>query len=125
MSNSTETDQFYDQVTAFVDRSLAAVLTKGTTPNGNMDLENAIASSRKLLEQFRDKTNEEIRELRELAEWDTFTIAFYGETNAGKSTLIETLRILLGDSEKLATQQQFMALAKNLRFDSHSLSFFV
>ena len=122
MSNSTETDQFYDQVTAFVDRSLAAVLTKGTTPNGNMDLENAIASSRKLLEQFRDKTNEEIRELRELAEWDTFTIAFYGETNAGKSTLIETLRILLGDSEKLATQQQFMALAKNLRVDPQSLA---
>lgn len=27
-------------------------------------------------------------------EWDTFTIALYGETNAGKSTLIEGLRIL-------------------------------
>lgn len=52
-----------------------------------------------LLEMFRENTKQHIRELRELAEWDTFTIAFYGETNAGKSTLIETLRILLGDSE--------------------------
>ncbi|HAS21567.1 MAG TPA: hypothetical protein DCR51_00090, partial [Idiomarina loihiensis] len=41
--------------------------------------------------------------------WDTFTIAFYGETGAGKSTLIETLRILLDEPTKKATQKVFKA----------------
>lgn len=123
MSNTnTKTDRFYDQITALVDQSLAAVLSKTSVTNGDLDLEMAITSSKTLLQNFRDKTNEDIRELREIAEWDTFTIAFYGETNAGKSTLIETLRILLGDSEKLATQQQFKVLAKDLRVDPRSLA---
>ena len=122
MSNTTKTDQFYDKVTALVDQSLATVLKKDSVTNGNQDLESAIASSRSLLERMRDRTNEDIRELRELSEWDTFTIAFYGETNAGKSTLIETLRILLEDSDKLATQQQFRDLAKDLRLDPDSLA---
>ena len=122
MSNTNKTDQLYGQVTALVDQSLEAVLNKGPTTNGNQDFESAIANSRTLLERMRDRTNEDIRELRELSEWDTFTIAFYGETNAGKSTLIETLRILLGDSEKLATQKQFRDLAKDLRLDPESLA---
>ena len=122
MSNTNKTDHFYDQVTAMVDQSLAAVLSKASATNGNLDLERAIASSRTLLEKFREKTNTDIRELRELAEWDTFTIAFYGETNAGKSTLIETLRILLGDGEKLAMQQQFKVLAKDLNVNPQSLA---
>lgn len=122
MSDTNKTDQLYGQVTALVDQSLEAVLKKGPTTNGNQDLESAIANSRTLLERMRDRTNEDIRELRELSEWDTFTIAFYGETNAGKSTLIETLRILLGDSEKLATQKQFRDLAKDLRVDPESLA---
>ncbi|MEG2568796.1 MAG: dynamin family protein, partial [Acinetobacter sp.] len=41
------------------------------------------------------------------AEWETFTIAFYGETNAGKSTVIEALRILLKEESKLARQDAF------------------
>ena len=122
MSNTSKTDDVYDQVTAMVDQSLAAVLRQTSATNGNHNLEEAIASSKILLQKFSDKINEDIRELRDLAEWDTFTIAFYGETNAGKSTLIETLRILLGDSEKLATQQQFMVFAKDLRVDAHSLA---
>lgn len=122
MSNTKKADQLYGQVTALVDQSLEAVLNRGPTTNGNQDLESAIANSRTLLERMRDRTNEDIRELRELSEWDTFTIAFYGETNAGKSTLIETLRILLGDNEKLATQKQFRDLAKDLRLDPESLA---
>lgn len=122
MFNTDKTHQIYDQLTALVDQSLAAVLKKGSTTNGNQDFESAIVNSRTLLEKMRDRTNEDIRELRELSEWDTFTIAFYGETNAGKSTLIETLRILLGDSEKLATQQQFRDLAKDLDVDPGSLA---
>lgn len=122
MFNTDKTHQIYDQLTALIDQSLSAVLEKGSTTNGNQDFESALVNSRTLLEKMRDRTNEDIRELRKLSEWDTFTIAFYGETNAGKSTLIETLRILLGDGEKLATQQQFRDLAKDLDVDPGSLA---
>ncbi|WP_313603404.1 hypothetical protein [Comamonas jiangduensis] len=120
MSNVRSMDAMYNDITRLIDESLAAVLQK-VTKSTHEDLQEAITKSRQLLESFRDKTNQDIQELRELSEWDTFTIAFYGETNAGKSTLIETLRILLGDSEKLAAQQQFQALSKDLYVDVDSL----
>jgi hypothetical protein len=67
----------------------------------------------KALETFThisDEIKEHIAALETNAEWDTFTIAFYGETNAGKSTLIETLRILLHEPTKLAARAEFAAL---------------
>jgi len=48
-----------------------------------------------------------LEHLEKNAEWDVFTIAFYGETNAGKSTLIETLRILLSESSKIEERKMF------------------
>ena len=122
MSETNKEVKLYDQLTKMIERSLAEVLKKSSATNSNCDLEDAISNSKKLLENFLDQTKKDILELRNNSEWDTFTIAFYGETNAGKSTLIETLRILLGDSEKLATQQQFRVLAKDLRVDPHSLT---
>ena len=53
------------------------------------------------------KLNSNINELKDNSEWDKFTIAFYGETNAGKSTLIETLRILLNEKEKLKDRKKY------------------
>lgn len=57
-----------------------------------------------------DEIKEHIAALEKNAEWDTFTIAFYGETNAGKSTLIETLRILLNEPVKAKARAEFVAL---------------
>nr|WP_275335157.1 hypothetical protein [Enterococcus faecium] len=37
-------------------------------------------------------------------------MAFYGETNAGKSTLIESLRILLKEKKKLEEHQIFRVM---------------
>lgn len=41
------------------------------------------------------------------AEWKTYTIALYGETNAGKSTLIEALRIYFKDDSKVKSWAKF------------------
>jgi len=38
-----------------------------------------------------------VTELAEDSEFEKFTIAFFGQTNAGKSTIIEALRILFGE----------------------------
>ena len=38
-----------------------------------------------------------IAELSKDSEFEKFTIAFFGQTNAGKSTIIEALRILFGE----------------------------
>jgi AAA15 family ATPase/GTPase len=52
---------------------------------------------------------ERINALQRHVRWDKFTIAFYGETNAGKSTIIETLRILLEERTKVEERKAFRA----------------
>ena len=52
---------------------------------------------------------ERINALQRHVRWDKFTIAFYGETNAGKSTIIETLRILLQERTKVEERKAFRA----------------
>lgn len=65
------------------------------------DLKSNNPSTRELLEKFKAKLKEIINECEEeihIAEnkivWDRLVIAFFGETNAGKSTIIDTFRIL-------------------------------
>ena len=48
----------------------------------------------------------ELHQLKTHAEWDTFTLAFFGETNAGKSTIIESLRILFKEESREALLKQ-------------------
>lgn len=47
-----------------------------------------------------NKAKERINEVKNGAIWDNLVIAFFGETNAGKSTIIETFRILFGEEER-------------------------
>lgn len=52
---------------------------------------------------FKIKMSEARNELRAAMKdtiWDNLVIAFFGETNAGKSTIIETFRILFDDKRK-------------------------
>jgi archaellum component FlaC len=75
--------------------------------------EEIAAARRTALEIFTkisDEITNHITTLEQSSEWDTYTIAFYGETNAGKSTLIETLRILLNEPLKVQERAEFIAL---------------
>jgi hypothetical protein len=60
-------------------------------------------------------------ELRASADWKDFTVALYGETNAGKSTIIESLRIHLGESSKLEQRRRFDKLKATQGLDDEAL----
>jgi energy-coupling factor transporter ATP-binding protein EcfA2 len=90
---------------------------------GNSDdpaLAGAQAQAREKLSAIKETIIRSIEELRRNAEHKTFTIAFYGETNAGKSTLIETLRILLNEKSKQAQRERFIALQQELELNDEA-----
>ncbi|OJT00354.1 hypothetical protein [Marinobacter nauticus] len=58
------------------------------------------------LESIQKTFSDEIAMLEDNAEWDKFTIAFFGETNAGKSTIIESLRIMFDEEARKTTIAQ-------------------
>ncbi len=70
------------------------------------------------LELFKKLESEGLKELESLknnGEWEKFTIAFYGETGAGKSTLIECLRLFFKEPGKMDQQERFKWLYANMK----------
>ncbi|WRD33808.1 50S ribosome-binding GTPase [Helicobacter pylori] len=70
-------------------------------------------SNQEALEVFQKLEFESLKELESLEnneEWENFTIAFYGETGAGKSTLIECLRMFFKEQSKISQQERFKRL---------------
>ncbi len=83
-------------------------------------------SNQEALEVFQKLERESLKELESLKnneEWENFTIAFYGETGAGKSTLIECLRLFFKERSKRDQQERFRQLyaEKNHRGSGHAL----
>ncbi len=70
------------------------------------------------LEVFQKLERESLKELESLKnneEWENFTIAFYGETGAGKSTLIECLRLFFREPSKINQQERFKRLYADVK----------
>lgn len=67
----------------------------------------AMQQAQALFKQFEDSARAEIQVLRDVGEFKTFTIAFYGETNAGKSTIIESLRLYFNEATKQEQRVKF------------------
>ncbi len=76
------------------------------------------AFNQEALEKFKNLESEGLKELESLKnneEWEKFTIAFYGETGAGKSTLIECLRLFFKEPSKINQQERFKRLYANMK----------
>ncbi|GAA7128987.1 hypothetical protein HpCHN51_10500 [Helicobacter pylori] len=74
--------------------------------------------NQKALELFKNLESESLKELENLKnneEWEKFTIAFYGETGAGKSTLIECLRLFFKEPGKMDQQERFKRLYADVK----------
>ncbi|MBF4694758.1 hypothetical protein [Fusibacter ferrireducens] len=95
--------EIYKKVTHEIESIIDAFKSKKYADVDHNALEQAITR----LEEMKSKLSLELESLNENAEWDVFNIAFYGETNAGKSTLIETLRILLDEPTKVSEREAF------------------
>ncbi|WP_238701913.1 AAA family ATPase [Helicobacter pylori] len=75
-------------------------------------------SNQESLKVFKNLESEGLKELESLKnneEWEKFTIAFYGETGAGKSTLIECLRLFFKEPSKMDQQERFKRLYANMK----------
>lgn len=97
-----------------VQTSLETALRKANSIEISGDEESAeLACIKKTLESLNDDFKVEIEKLKNTSEWDKFCIAFFGETNAGKSTIIETLRIVYDEetrrADALAQKKQYRA----------------
>lgn len=57
------------------------------------------------LETYIKDSMNKLGEIKTGARWDKLVIAFFGETNAGKSTIIETFRILFDESRHRAGEE--------------------
>ncbi len=76
------------------------------------------AFNQEALEKFKNLESEGLKELESLKnneEWEKFTIAFYGETGAGKSTLIECLRLFFKEPSKINQQECFKRLYADVK----------
>ncbi len=67
----------------------------------------------KVFQKLESESLKELESLKNNEEWENFTIAFYGETGAGKSTLIECLRLFFKEQSKVDQQERFKRLYSN------------
>lgn len=99
MKSSTKQD--FNQLYSSVAESIkSALLDINSLDIKHKDGQQELSSIRETLSEIQSSFNEELQLLEQHAEWEKFTIAFFGETNAGKSTIIESLRILFEESSR-------------------------
>nr|WP_240643244.1 GTPase [Helicobacter pylori] len=93
------------------------------TDNENERLKKFNQEALEVFQKLELKSLKELESLKNNEEWENFTIAFYGETGAGKSTLIECLRMFFKEQSKVVQQERFKRLyaEKNDRGNGHAL----
>lgn len=97
MSAAQDFNRLYTDVAENISRALSDIAElKVENKDGQQQLSEMMQRLRVMQERF----NTELDFLENHAEWDRFTMAFFGETNAGKSTIIESLRILFKEESR-------------------------
>lgn len=99
------------QIYNFIDNTVNKILSDLDKKSENEAVQGSKERVLKIVSSFKNQTlDNAISELKKNSEWDKLVIAFYGETNAGKSTLIEALRIYLGENVKTKNMSKFNEL---------------
>ncbi|MDH1291130.1 hypothetical protein N5C43_07640 [Comamonas terrigena] len=103
MNAPEDLNRLYANVSDNISSAMADILSLNVEhSDGKREIGNITGKLREIQMRF----DRELQELEAHAEWDTFTLAFFGETNAGKSTIIESLRILFKEESRQALLKQ-------------------
>lgn len=96
LSSKQYIEKHYATLTDYFDNALS-VITKYNAANSKLT---------RIQTDYAEKIKSQIKEIHSVMDqaingmrWDNLVIAFFGETNAGKSTIIETLRILFDENK--------------------------
>lgn len=97
MNAKQDFNNIYTDISTNISAAMAEISTLDVEhKDGKQELTNILDR----LKIIQGRFDGELKTLKEHAEWDKFTIAFFGETNAGKSTIIESLRILFNEESR-------------------------
>lgn len=103
MNTPEDFNRLYSNVSDSIGSAMADILSLNVE---HKDGKREIGNITEKLRDIQTRFDSELQQLKTHAEWDTFTMAFFGETNAGKSTIIESLRILFKEESRQALLQQ-------------------
>lgn len=103
MNPSQDFNRLYSDVSESIAAAMAEIADiKVEHKEGRKELSNIMERLRNIQKRF----DGELDLLEQHAEWDKFSMAFFGETNAGKSTVIESLRILFKEESRQQLLEQ-------------------
>ncbi|MEI7354200.1 MULTISPECIES: hypothetical protein [Pectobacterium] len=97
MNTSEDFNRLYANVGRNIEQTLADIAGLHVE---NEDAKKQLNAMTAQLQILQNTFNQKLAYLQEHAEWDKFTLAFFGETNAGKSTIIESLRIVFDETSR-------------------------
>jgi len=103
MNAPQDLHRLYSDVSDSIASAMADILELNVE---HKDGKREVGNMTEKLRAIQDRFDGELDQLKTHAEWDIFTMAFFGETNAGKSTIIESLRILFKEESRQALLEQ-------------------
>lgn len=120
MLNTKEPQKIYENLNS----SILVILDKLKIKTDDEKFELSKAEILNLIDAFKqEKLDKAIDDLKKSQEWENFTVAFYGETNAGKSTIIETLRIYFQEENKIKQQNEFRKITQEYNENKRTFEF--
>jgi hypothetical protein len=122
MQRGTAVNERSEDLHQVVLREIEVLLKRLGHESVDLEVTKVLRQVQQFVSPVHDELKTRIESLRDHARWDKFTIAFYGETNAGKSTTIETLRILLGEQTKREAHARFHSLQKEFGLGDAALA---
>ena len=110
------------EIYQIISEELDKIIHSLQSQSGDKYFDDTQADALKQLDLHQAELRAQLVRLEKNAEWNTFTVAFYGETGAGKSSIIETLRILLREPGKLNDQLNFRAFQEKYSLNRHGFN---